>query len=207
MKYLKMLGLMGLVMAFMAPIAGNAQATVFTSGGVSYTGEFTAEATDILIHRKTFAEGAFKITCNKSTISAKGVSHGLAVTATVQITSILFQECSSIGGVTETKILKPGALEIHTAPGDTEGITGNGTVTWSGSTFELTTTWQATGKSEHCIFKLSNADIGSITGSKGTGATAKLNVDALLSTSFGCGLSAELTAAYTINTPDNLNID
>jgi len=206
MKHLKKLGLIGLIMAFMAPLAGNAQATALTSGGVTYTGEFTATATDVILHRKTFAEGLWGITCNKSTMTGKVVNHGLAVTATVQLTSILLMECvSSVHPYTEAKILKPGVLEIHTAPGDTGGTGGNGTVTWSGP-FELTTYIGQPGYAEHCIFKLSNVDIGSITGSKNTGATAKLNVDAFLSTSLGCGLSAELTASYTINTPDNLNI-
>lgn len=206
MKYLKMLSLVGLVMAFMAPIAGSAQATAVTSAGATYTGVFTAEATHVLIHRKTFAEGKFGITCGKSTISGGVASHGIGVTASLQMGSIVFANCVSVVNPNaEVKVLNPGKPEIHTASGDTEGTTGNGTVTWSG--FEFTTSIGPIPINEHCFFKLSNVDIGSITGSKGTGATAKLNVDALLSTSLGCGLSAELTATYTITTPDNLNVD
>jgi hypothetical protein len=207
MKHLKTVTLLGLAVAFMAPFAVNAQATTLTSAGATYTGKVTGEATDVVIHRKTESGAAFNITCNKSTISGQVVGHGLAVTTSIKLESLLFQECYGYGGVTETKILKPGVLEIHTAPGDAGGTTGNGTVTWGGSVFELTTAWQSTGLSEHCIFKLSNADIGPLTGSKATGATAKLNIDALLGTSFYCGLYAELTANYTITTPDNLNVD
>jgi len=206
MKHLRKFGLIGLVVAFLAPLAGNAQATVVTSGGASYTGGFSAEASDVILHRKTFAEGKFGITCGKSTMSGSLPSHGLGVTASLAPTSLFFINCVNVlNPSAEVKVLNQGKLEIHTASGDTEGTTGNGTVTWSG--FEFTTSIGPVGINEHCFFKLSNADVGSITGSKGTGATAKLNIDALLSTSLGCGLSAELTATYTITTPDNLNID
>lgn len=206
MKHLGKLGLVGLVMALMVPLAGSAEATVVTSGGASYTGEFKAEAKDVVLHRKTFFEGKFGITCGKSTISGFVAGHGSGVTATVGLTSVTFGECQNVlSPFTEVKVLSPGKLEVHTASGDAEGTTGNGTVTWN--SFEFTTSIGPIGGNEHCFFKLSNADVGSITGSKGTGATAKLSVDALLSTSLGCGLSAELTGAYTINTPDNLNID
>lgn len=206
MKHLGKFGLIGFVVALMVPLAGSAQATVVTSGGASYTGEFTAQATDVVLHRKTFLEGKFGITCEKSTISGKVAGHGLATTASLQLGSVTLGNCSNVlTPSAEIKVLKLGALEVHTAQGDTEGTTGNGTVTWSG--LEFTTSIGPVGINEHCFFKLSNADVGLITGSKGTGATAKLNVDAFLSTSLGCGLSAELTGAYTITTPDNLNID
>jgi hypothetical protein len=206
MKHAKTLGLIGMVVALMVPFAGSASATALTSGAATYTGEFTATATGVELHRETFAEGKFGITCNKSTIKGAVVNHGLAVTATVQLTSAIFAECVNLlHPATEVKLLKPSALEIHTAPGDTGGTSGSGTVTWN-APFELTTSIGGPGFGEHCIFKLASADVGSITGSKGTGATAKLNLDAFLSTSLGCGLSAELTAPYTITTPDNLNV-
>lgn len=206
MKHLGKLGLLGLAVALMVPFVGSAQATVVTSGGASYTGEFKAEAKDVVLHRKTFFEGKFGITCGKSTISGFVSSHGSGLTATVGLNSVTFGECQNVlNPSAEIKALSPGKLEIHTASGDTEGTSGGGTVTWN--SFEFTTSIGPIGGNEHCFFKLSNADVGSISGSKSTGATAKLNVDAFLSTSLGCGLSAELTAAYTITTPDNLNID
>jgi hypothetical protein len=206
MKHLGRFGLIGLFVALMVPFAGSAQATVVTSGGASYTGGFTGETTDVILHRKTFAEGKFGITCGLSTLSGGITAHGLGVTASLAPTSLFFGNCVNVlNPNAEVKVLSLGKIEIHTAPGDTEGTTGNGTVTWSG--FEFTTSIGPVGINEHCFFKLSNPDVGSITGSKGTGATAKLNIDAFLSTSLGCGLSAELTATYTITTPDNLNID
>jgi len=206
MKHLGKLGLIALVAASIASFAGSAQATVVTSGGASYTGGFTAETTDVILHRKTFAEGKFGITCGLSTLSGGITAHGLGVTASLAPSSLFFGNCVNVlNPNAEVKVLNVGKLEIHTASGDADGTTGNGTVTWSG--FEFTTSIGSIGSNEHCIFKLSSADVGSITGSKSTGATAKLNVDALLSTSLGCGLSAELTATYTITTPDNLNID
>lgn len=206
MKHLGKLGLIGLVVALMVPFAGSAQATVVTSGGTSYTGEFKAESSDVVLHRKTFAEGKFGITCGLSTITGFVSGHGPTLTATVGLSSVILGNCVNVlNPNAQVKVLSPGKLEIHTAPGDTEGTTGNGTVTWN--SFEFTTSIGPIGINEHCFFKLSNADVGSITGSKGTGATAKFNLDAFLSTSLGCGLSAELTGTYTITTPDNLNID
>jgi hypothetical protein len=206
MKHLKTLALIGLVIGALLSLGGSASATALTSNGATYTGEFVAKATKVKIHRTTFAEGHFGITCN-STMSGKVTNHGVAVTATVQLTTFLLTECESeVNPNSEAKILKPGTLELHTGPNDPGGTTGSGTLTWSGP-FELTTNIGTPGFNEHCIFTLSNADIGSITGSKGTGATAKVNFDAFLKTSLGCGVSAELTGTYTVNTPDNLNID
>ncbi|HET7416784.1 MAG TPA: hypothetical protein VFJ61_04050 [Solirubrobacterales bacterium] len=205
MKHLKTLGLIGLVIGALLSLAGSASATALTSNGATYTGEFVAKATGVRIHRPTFGEGKWSLTCN-STISGKVSGHGAAVTATVVLGTFFLTECvSEVNPNAEAKILKPGTLEIHTASGDSTGSTGNGTVTWSGP-FELTTSIGPVPINEHCIFKLSNADIGSITGSKNTGATAKFNLDALLSTNLACGVSAELTGTYTVNTPDNLNI-
>ena len=150
MKHLGKLGLIGLVVALMVPFVGSAQATVVTSGGTSYTSEFKAESTDIVLHRKTFAEGKFGITCGKSTISGFVSAHGPAVTATVGLTSVILGQCVNVlTPYAEAKVLSPGKLEIHTAPGDTEGTTGNGTVTWN--SFEFTTSIGPIGINEHCF--------------------------------------------------------
>jgi hypothetical protein len=210
MKHLKTLGLIGLATGALLALGGSASATTLTSPvGTSYTGKFVAESTTkVQIHRNQLFEGAFNINCAKSRLEGQVESHGVGVTATVRLTNVLFMECVTVAYVTETVLLKPGNLEIHTASGDTEGTTGNGTVTYAKNPFELTIKWQTmAGNGEHCIFKLSNGDIGSIRGSKSLGGTAAFELRAFLTTSLGCGLTAELTGTYTISTPDNLNVD
>jgi hypothetical protein len=208
MKYVRTLGLIGLASVALLALAGTASATAITSNGSTYTGKFVAESTtQIQIHRNQLFEGAFNVNCAKSRLEGQVESHGVGITATIRLTNVLFMECVTVAYVTETVLLKPGNFEVHTASGDTEGTTGNGTVTYAKNPFELTIKWQTmVGNGEHCIFKVSNSDIGSIRGSKSLGGTAAFELRAALTTSLGCGLTAELTGNYTISTPDNLNV-
>lgn len=207
MKYGRTLGLVGLAAIALLALAGSASATIVTSNGSTYTGKFVAQSTTtVQIHRNQFYEGAFNVTCTNSSIEGEVENHGLTLTASIRLTKVQFAECVSAGYITETFLLKPGALEVHTAQGDTEGTSGNGTVTFTGAVFELTTKRvQVGGTGEHCIFNLSNSDIGSIKGSQF--GTAGFELRAALSTSLACGLTGELTGSYTISTPDNLRID
>lgn len=199
MKHLRTLSLIGLVMGALLSTGGSASATILTSpSGTTYTGKFVAESTtEVQIHRQWFG-GMFNVTCPRARLEGQVENHGVAITATIRITSTQFIECwTPFQGVTETFLLKPGLLEIHTG---NEGT--NGTVTYTGTTFELTT---KTSYPEHCVYDLSNSDIGSITGSKATGGTATFDLRASL-TSLACG-PAELTGSYKITTPDNFNVD
>ena len=109
MKHLGKLGLIGLVVALMVPFVGSAQATVVTSGGANYTSEFTAESTDVVLHRKTFFEGKFGITCGLSKISGFVSGHGPALTATVRLSSVILGNCQNVlNPSAEIKALSPG---------------------------------------------------------------------------------------------------
>lgn len=107
----------------------------------------------------------------------------------------------------EVKVLKTGTFEIHTDHLDSQGTSGNGTITSSGT--EITITFVGF----HCIFTTNNTTFGTITGSTNLGhRTATIDLEGEFPRTGGrsgafCGTSAKLTGSLTIDKPDWLDVD
>lgn len=209
MRYAKMLGLMALVAAAMMVVAGGATATTLTSPAGTKLGVGTKI--------KAQSEGAItfdnpheigKVACQQSTIEAEVTNAGgSGATVVAPVSNLTFSEC----GHTLT-ILKKGSLEFH----GTEG--GNGTLTWTGAeiTWLLHTTFFGT---IHCILTTNETDVGTVTGSATTKATATWDIgqsalgwsgtDSLCEKEDEGGEKTgySLTGNYQFTTPDSLEVD
>jgi hypothetical protein len=209
MKYVKMLGLAAIaaaaLMAFIG--AGTASAATLTNGsGVHYP-------IGTVIHAEneghvTLHPPFGSITCKTSTVegttTTTGGKNAKGETETVKghITSLSFgdhgKSCND-GGSTVT-VLQKGTLEIHSLGN------GNGTLTSSGT--EVTVVYLGF----HCIFKTTNTDIGTVTGSSVTKSNATFDISATIPRTGGtsgafCGATAQWTGSYRITKPNPLNID
>ncbi|HEX5527278.1 MAG TPA: hypothetical protein VFX44_08820 [Solirubrobacterales bacterium] len=141
-----------------------------------------------------------KLECNSAVSGKTENAGGSTETVKGPIESLSFTNCTS--GVVPTVITK-GTLEIHTSG---ETANDNGTLTSNGT--EVTV--EAFGF--HCIFKTTNTDIGTVTGSATTGGSATLDISATIPRSGGragafCGSSAPWTGSYKVTTPSTLNVD
>ena len=200
MKYVKMLGLLALAAAATMAFASSASAGIFNieKNGPAWTGEIHATAGEITLHG-----AAATITCASSTISGTVTQHGAGVTGKGNVTSLLFNGCGF-----PVHVKKTGTLEFHTHPGDSGGTT-YGLLTSSGAEIEMTVGGGS------CIYTTNNTEIGTVTNSThqevtGAAKTALIHVDSEIprtggSLGFFCGASGELTATYTITTPDYLD--
>jgi hypothetical protein len=193
MKYVKILGLLAVAAAAMMAFAATASATTLTSPtGTVYTGSLHAihEGTHV-----TLQNPIAKIECN-STVEGAIEHHGTGQTVTGNITSLSFTNCTNEWHVT---VVAAGSLELH------HKASGEGTVTSSGATVE------ATRFGVNCRYKTENTDLGTITDSHKTGATATMDIHALIpfhSGSFLCGSGATTWEGnYSVTTPDLLYID
>lgn len=142
------------------------------------------------------------IECEISTISAKTTNAGSSTeTVKAAVESLSLEACNSA-----FTVLKKGALEIHTDTADGSGVSGNGTVTWSG--LELTTSFLGF----HCIFSTNSTDLGTIVGStSGGGRSAELKLTATIPRTGGnsgafCGSTAQWTGTYSITSPSVLDV-
>jgi hypothetical protein len=199
MKYMKMLGLMAVAAAAMMAFSAVASATVVTSpAGTAYTS--TIKAASEGTHVKLTGPLGIAVEC-ASTVEGKVNSHGAGVTAVGTISSLTFTGCTN--GYTATA-LKNGAgnfgtLEVHTL------TNGNGTLTSTLSEVTVTTPLGF-----NCIYKTNATDIGTLTGSKTTGKTATLDINAATIPRTGhsafCGASGSWTGNYLVSTPDYLDI-
>jgi len=198
MKHLKLFGLTALLAASIAIAAASASATSLTGAGGAALGAGTVVAlqaqTNLVMHPPF---GATE--CNKSNWSGKtSNSGGAAETVKVSMEAITFSECN----MTMT-VLANGSLEFHT-----QGATANNNATLTSNGFELTTEYFGT----HCIFKTSNTDIGTVTGSANTGGNAVLDISATMPRTGGrsgafCGSTAQWTGSFKFTSPSTLDVD
>jgi hypothetical protein len=173
--------------------AGVASAATPTSpAGTTYNGKFHASSEGhVTIHNSIV-----NIECSSTlegTVEAPGGSEPVAI----PLSSLTFTGCTNEW---VADVISPGKLEIHSIAGSK-----NGTVTWSGATFTFTRA------SLECRYKTEATDIGTLTGSKATGATATLDISGALireGGSFLCGGStANFTGSLKVGTPDYLDVD
>lgn len=188
----KMLGLLILALAAaLSTFPPPASANPLTSpAGTFYTGEIKAES-----EGATELHGSFEpIKCSKSTIEGKVESHS-STTAGGKVGSLTFSECNY-----PVKVLSPGSIEIHSSGGDDATATSNGA--------EITVETSFGGS---CIFKTSNTDIGTLTGTDTTASNATLDVGSSIIPRTGhsvfCGSSGTWTGSYKVTTPGSLYID
>lgn len=192
MKYIKMLGLVGLAAVALMAFAGTASATTLTSPAkTTYTSTFEFRSGNI-----KFDTALVAITCTESEIKGTVEFHGPMLTAGGKISSLTFANCGE--GNTFT-VLKPGSLEIEpTTPG-------NGLVRWTNGEVKVDVKGGFT-----CTIKTSNTPIGTLTGSinnKGANAVLDLNGSKVPVSGAFCGTSAELTNLYAVITPNYLDVD
>jgi hypothetical protein len=196
MKYLKMLMLLAVAGAALMVGPGSASATQLTSpAGTVYTGGIKAVASGPV----TFHGEWSSHTCLNSVIEAKVEQHGLASTAAGKINKLTFTECNNV----HMAVIKPGALEFHT---DSSFADGNGTVTLAGT--EITYVMTNIFGNLHCTMEAPTMDLGTLTGSKNTGATARIITLRIADpTNIFCPKQVDWTANYVFTTPDYLDVD
>jgi hypothetical protein len=198
MKYVKMLGLLAVAAAALMAFAGSASATEVTSPhGTRYTG--TIKATS---EGPTYFTGSFAtVECKGSHLEGTITSQGSAITASGPVNLLTFTECNF-----PTTVINNGSLIVHTDVPNEKGnalITSKEfTVVFHTSVGTCTIATSSTGE---------GTPIGTLTGSTSTGATATVDINSpkipVEAGSFLCGSSATWQGSYTINTPDNLNVD
>lgn len=208
MRHLKMLGFAGFAVAALSLLigAGGASATELTCTNPPLTKVMCANETVI---QATSTHTVFHTpygdaTCEHSLFEAK-VSTGSA-TATVSgpITAFDFTQC----GGWIVKVFTLGSWEIHTHPSDSEGHSGWGTVTFSGTEITVESPVLI-----HCVYKASSTDVGTLTGSTSAGPNPTINTSGKKLPRVGgrsgafCGSDAELTGTYTITSPTWLDVD
>ena len=178
----------------MCVLAGTASATTLTSpAGTTYTGTIKATAGTTELHGE-----AFSVSCASSTVEGKVESHGAGITIGGNIDSLVFASCNF-----PVTALKAGSLEVHEKQGGNGFV---GTLTSTGAEITIHGPFGI-----NCLYKTSATDIGNLTGSDTTKATAKLDIDSSLIPRTGdsafCGANGEWTGSYTVNTPDYLDVE
>jgi hypothetical protein len=212
MKYVKMLVLAVAAAAALAAFIGGstASATVLCSeqGTGSPTGTTCPANRAYVAGTEIHAvnEGISKTTtsfmnveCEEATLSGKTQNEGSATETVKFIVEVLtFAKCNC-----EVKVLKAGTLEIHWIEGSH-----NGTVTSN----DLEETWLCSTVfgSVHCIYRTTNTDLGTLTGSATTGQTATMDIESAgiprVITSSLCPDTENWDVKYKITTPDALNV-
>jgi len=208
MKYAKILGLMAVAAAALMAVAASASATTLTSpSGTTYTSTIASTAEE-----PVSLDGPFTtVTCKTSTVEGKVETHGAGVTAGGKIGVLKFGECNFTVTVEAN-----GSLEIHpvkvngTTVEACSGTNCTGTLTSTGAKVLITTSIG------NCGYETKATDIGLLTPTNDTGATATLDIGAngtgkiprtFGSAGFLCGSTGQWTGAYKVNTPDSLFID
>jgi hypothetical protein len=149
----------------------------------------------------TSLTGSLTVTCQESTIEGEITNAGGA-TSTVggSISSLTFGEC----GEDTVTAVGLGSLELHSLGEDT------GTLTSTGTEITVLTHRPFVG-TVHCIYKTNETDLGTLTGSSTTGATATLDIGPVsiprVTTSFGCGTHSTWEGSYSISGSDRMLID
>jgi hypothetical protein len=145
--------------------------------------------------------GTVTFNCQKSALEGEVSSAGgKEATVTGSLSSLSFSEC----GNHTVSVLKPGSLEIHSLG------SGKGTLTSTGAEITVLTHGVFLG-TRHCIYTTNKTDIGTITGSSVTGATAALDIGPAqtpqVATDATCGENAEWGGSYKVTSPDYLDVD
>jgi hypothetical protein len=194
MKYLKTLGLLAGAAVVLMAFASAASATKLTSPiGTTYTGDIKAEAES---HTTLHASNGISVSC-ASFISGKVETHGTGVTAGGKIASLSFPNCTNGDAV---HVKAAGSLEVHAINSD-----GNGTLTSSGTTIEVTDSSGVT-----CSYLTNATHIGELTHSNSLSlptlhiASAKIPRHA---GSILCGSTGTWTGSYRVTTPAVLYVD
>lgn len=155
-----------------------------------YTGTFKASAGTVVTHSELAS-----LSCSSSTFEGTIEQHGKSVTPSGKLSTFDFSSCTY-----PMTVLASGSLEFHPLG------SGNATVTSSG--FKLTTHGPF---GINCLYETKSTDIGTLTGSSTTKATAVLDIDSSLIPRTGdslyCGEAVEWTGSYTFTTPDYLDFD
>jgi hypothetical protein len=205
MKYLKMLGLAALAAgALMALVpAGTASATELTCTNPPGTKVMCAAPTHIHMEvepgTKVVWDPAFgAIECTKSTVTGFASTGSSTTTPSSGNEAFTFEECNA-----SLVVLKKGSLEIHTTETNAND---NGLLTSTGT--EVTMEFIGT----HCIFKTSSTTLGHFTGSSTTGGMPTVDISATIPRTGGrsgafCGTGFAWTGAFTITTPEWLDVD
>ncbi|HEX5526941.1 MAG TPA: hypothetical protein VFX44_07050 [Solirubrobacterales bacterium] len=199
MSELKAFVLLAAALAAFGAFAASASATELsaeTENGMVATGStIAAEAEGTTVLHPPFGN----IECKKSGLSGKTTNTGGATeTVSASIESLSFSECNAT-----VTVLTKGTLEVHTR---TESADGNGTLTSNGT--EVTVEFVGT----HCIFKTSNTDIGTLTGTQATRGSATLDIAATIARTGGrsgafCGSTAQWTGSYKVTNPSAMTVD
>jgi hypothetical protein len=166
--------------------------TPTSPAGTSYTGKLHASSEGHVTIHNPIAN----IQCS-STLEGEVEIPSSGDPIAIPLGSLTFTGCTNSWHVT---VISPGTLEIHPIAGNS-----NGTVTWSGATIA------ATRFGPECLYKTEATHIGTLTGSKVTGATATIDLSGELIRHGGsalCGGStAKFTGGYSVGTPDYLDVD
>jgi hypothetical protein len=164
--------------------------------GTAYTSTIKAESEGHVVLHSENAPTAFTVECNAS-LDAIIEQHGPSTTAGGKVSSLVFTTCTN--GATVV-VNKPGTQEVHSLEN------GNGTLTWSGAEITI----HVPGLNVKCIYTTSGTDVGALTGSKNTGATATLDFNSSTIGRTGgsvfCGTGGFLTGNLKVTTPDYLDI-
>ena len=193
MKYVKILGLLAVAATALMAFAATASATTATSNGSTYTEGIKAanENGHVKLHNETA-----NIECSSS-VEGTIENHGPSVTLEGPITALSFGNCTN-GWTVHVKQF--GRLTAHTI-----GSGPNATLTSTETTVEATVpVFGIT-----CSYLTNETDIGTLTGSTTTGATATLDISASIprhsGSAFCGGATSAWTGNYTVTTPDNLD--
>lgn len=201
MKYIKMLGLAAVAATALTAIlgAGSASATTLTKeGGAIMGANSTIHAN---LESGTVAKLIFgfeTVECNEATIGAITANEtGAEITANMTTKTLFFNKCDC-----EVKTLAGNFLLIKSLGNN------NGTLTSSGA--EITVNCTSAFGLVHCIISTASTDIGTLTGSANTKATATMDIASanigLLKTNPICGETAKWEGKYLVGTPDTLNV-
>lgn len=221
MKYVKMLGLLAVAVAAMSAFAATASATQLTSPtGTTYTKTITA-----VNEGNVSLDGAFvTVTCEESHVEGTVTQHGAGVTVKGTIEKLTFTNKGGGACNFPVTVVTKGTLEVHAvseitnAKGKKEIVGCNtagqvectGTLTSTGAKVSIATSVGT------CVFTTNATDIGTLTPTNDTGATATLDIGGPEGTTgriprtegnFLCGTEGQWTGSYSVITPDSLWID
>lgn len=191
MRYLRVLGLAGVVSAALMVAAGSAAATTLTSPtGTVATPTIKAESEGGHI---TVANEIANINCTWA-FEGKVESHGAESAAQSKLSSLSFTGCTNSWHVTA---VSPGQLTIEWTSGY------NGTVTWTGGKFD------ATRLGLTCVYETSSTKLGTITG--GSPATIDIEASIPVNTKESSGLCGsgtyKMEGSFKLSSPESLYVD
>jgi len=191
MKYVKILGLVAMVLAALMAIAGTASATTLTSPkGTTYTSTIKAENVGTVTLTSAFG-GFGAVSCNKSTVEGKVETHGAGVTAGGVVSSLTYSECNK-----PITVVNKGSLELHAGATEKEA-----TLTSKNANIVIHETAFGT-----CTFTTASTgtDLGTVTTTAATGGNAVLDIKAAIPSTCGTGT---WEGSYKAVTPSTLYVD